>query len=438
MTRKTSFAGILAVLLVAALAFTLTSTGTASAGPARPGSGTAQRPTVPTGSPAWNALLAGARNLGASRAASADVLVTLHEPRRPAAVLRWAARHRLRAQWFPGQPTVLLTARPAVLGRALGVRIDDFRLPGYPVFYASAGTARIPAELHDEVAALGRIASFGQMKPESGLLAAEGVPVGGLSPDGFADAYDIRPLWDHGDLGQGETIVFFEVDGYEPSDLAAYASRFGLPPFANPLPHLGPLNLKPAGESNLDLEVAHGIAPDAKLVYVNLNSFGGKNASPAAQFQQAFSTVNARYPGAIWSVSLGQCEDIFSAADLTAANNAVKLAGQRGTSAFVASGDSGGQECLGVHQEDTRIPPEGLSFPARPSAGDQRGRDHPGADHGGPLPGRDHLDGIAAVPGFRGRPVGLFYRAVVAAGSRRRQLLFERKHLRAAVRLVLP
>ncbi len=366
MTRKTIFVGILAVLPVAALVFTatLTSTGTASAGPARPGSGTAQRPTAPTGSPAWNALLAGARNLGASRAASADVLVTLHEPRRPAAVLRWAARHRLRAQWFPGQPTALLTARPAVLGRALGVRIDDFRLPGYPVFYASAGTARTPAELHGEVAALGRITSFGQMKPESGLLAAEGVPVGGLSPDGFADAYDIRPLWDHGDLGQGETIVFFEVDGYEPSDLAGYASRFGLPPFANPLPHLGPLNLKPAGESNLDLEVAHGIAPDAKLVYVNLNSFGGKNASPAAQFQQAFSTVNARYPGAIWSVSLGQCEDIFSAADLTAANNAVKLAGQRGTSAFVASGDSGGQECLGVHQEDTRIPPEGLSFPA--------------------------------------------------------------------------
>jgi subtilase family serine protease len=131
------------------------------------------------------------------------------------------------------------------------------------------------------------------------------------------------------------------VDGYLPSDLATYASRFGLPPFADPLPHLGPLNLKPAGESNLDLEAAHGLAPDAKLVYVNLSSFGGKNASPVAQFQQAFSAVNARYPGAIWSVSLGQCEDIFSSSDLTAANDAVKLAGQHGTSAFVASGDSG-------------------------------------------------------------------------------------------------
>ena len=98
------------------------------------------------------------------------------------------------------------------------------------------------------MAALGRISSFGQLKAESSHLKAEGVPLGGLAPDGFADAYDIRPLWHHGDLGQGETIVFFEVDGYLPSDLATYASRFGLPPFADPLPHIGPLNLKPAGE----------------------------------------------------------------------------------------------------------------------------------------------------------------------------------------------
>src|SRR5207245_2728522 len=189
---------------------------------------------------AWNSLLARARDLGASRAATAEVLVALRGSRRPAAVLGWAARHRLRATWFTGQPTVLLAAPPAILGRALGVRIDDFWLAGYGVFYASRGTDRVPA-VHGEVAALGRITSFGQMR-------AEGVPVGGLAPGGFADAYDVRPLWARGDLGQGETIVFFEVDGYAPADLAAYAARFGLAPFADPLPHIGPLNLKPAGE----------------------------------------------------------------------------------------------------------------------------------------------------------------------------------------------
>jgi hypothetical protein len=66
---------------------------------------------------------------------------------------------------------------------------------------------------------------------------AEGVPVGGLGPGGFADAYDLHPLWNRGDLGQGQTIVFFEVDGYSPADLAAYDARFGLPARTIVRPH---------------------------------------------------------------------------------------------------------------------------------------------------------------------------------------------------------
>ena len=233
--------------LVAALAFTVT--GTATAGPARLASAAGQRPTAPNQASAWNALLGRARDLGTSRAASADMLVTLHEPRRPVAVLRWAARHGLRAQWFTGQPTVLLTARPAVLAAPSVCASMTSGCPVIPSSTCSAGTSQIPASLHSEVAALGRISSFGQLKAESSHLKAEGVPLGGLAPDGFADAYDIRPLWHHGDLGQGETIVFFEVDGYLPSDLATYASRFGLPPFADPLPHIGLLNLKPCARA---------------------------------------------------------------------------------------------------------------------------------------------------------------------------------------------
>ena len=213
-----------------------------------------------------------------------------------------------------------------------------------------------PAGLRGEVATVGRISSFGQVR-------AEGVPVGGLGPGGFSDAYDLRPLWNRGDLGQGQTIVFFEVDGYSPADLAAYDARFGLPAAPGPLPHIGPLNLKPAGESDMDIQAAHAIAPQARLVYVNLTSFGGKNASAAAMFQRAFSTVARDYPGAIWSVSLGQCEDIFSPTDLAAVDSAVAAAERAGTTAFAASGDEGGLECLGVHQQDARIPARGISFP---------------------------------------------------------------------------
>ena len=63
-----------------------------------------------------------------------------------------------------------------------------------------------------------------------------------------------------------------------------------------------------------------------------------KNPSAAATFQRAFSTVARDYPGAIWSVSLGQCEDIFSPTDLAAADSAVAAAERAGTTAFAASG----------------------------------------------------------------------------------------------------
>lgn len=157
--------------------------------------------------------------------------------------------------------------------------------------------------------------------------------------------------------------MFFEVDGYSPKDLGTYAAHFGLPQFADPLPHLGALGLKAEGESAMDIEVAHAIAPDARLVYVDLLSFGGRDTSPASQFEQAFSTVMRRYPGAIWSISLGQCEDLFSSTDLKAVNHAVEAAELGGTTAFVASGDSGGLECLGAHDDIPSIPAEGISFP---------------------------------------------------------------------------
>src|SRR6202011_3947816 len=96
-------------------------------------------------------------------------------------------------------------------------RVPDGDKPGTFGLLAVLLAARFwfgPAGLRGEVAAVGRISSFGQVR-------AEGVPVGGLGPGGFADAYDLRPLWSRGDLGQGQTIVFFEVDGYSPADLAA-------------------------------------------------------------------------------------------------------------------------------------------------------------------------------------------------------------------------
>jgi kumamolisin len=306
---------------------------------------------------AWAALLGRADYLGPSRARSADVLVALRQGLRPVPLLGWASARGLSATWFSGQPVAMLSASPERLGEAFGVTIDDFRLTGYGRFYAARRPALVPAALRGEVAAIGRISSLGRPR-------AYAFPIGGLGPGGFVDAYHARPLWSRGDFGQGETIVLFEVDGYSQPDLSTYASTFGLPAFRDPLPHIGALDLRPEGEAQMDLEVAHSIAPDATLVYVNLDAFDGGGSSPVSEFEQAFSTVSTRYPGAIWSISLGQCETLFGGTDLNMVNGTVAGAERNGSTVFAASGDSGGLECLAADQADPLVPAEGISFPA--------------------------------------------------------------------------
>lgn len=341
-----------------------TSLGIAGAAIASATSATPATPAAAVAMPvaSWTALLDHAQDLGASRASNAEVLVRLRGAASPTALRRWARGRALSVAWLPAAQAAVLSGRPEMLGRALGVSIDDYRLAGLGHFYAARADPQVPMPLRSTVASIGRVSSFGQVHTERPQAQAGGNAIVGLGPGGFVDAYDARPLWKAGDLGQGETIVFFEVDGYSQADLATYARRFGLPAFADPLPRLGALGLKPEGESDMDLEVAHAIAPDARLVYADLDSFG-KNAPPSAQFAQAFSAAAQRYPGAIWSISLGQCEDVFSSQDAAAVNQAVVDAERRGTTAFAASGDSGGLECLGVHDDVPSIPAKGISFP---------------------------------------------------------------------------
>ncbi len=346
-------------------------------------------------------------------------------------LLRWAAGRDLTATWFNGQAAAMLSASPRLLGAALGVAIDDYRLADFGRFYAARQPVVVPAPLGGEVAAFGRISSLGRLRPYA-------FPIGGLGPGGFVDAYDARPLWDRGDVGQGETIVFFEVDGYSQKDLSTYAATFGLPAFADPLPHIGPLDLKPEGESEMDLEVAHSIAPGAKLVYVNLDAFGGGGSSPVSQFEQAFSTVSTRYPGAIWSISLGQCEILFGGSDLSTVDQTVAGAERAGSTVFAASGDSGGLECLAANQSDPQIPAEGILFPGRPARCHQRRRYGAGPHQFGRLRHRGGLDRTPAFPGFYRGPISFLCPAFLAARPRGGQLLLGQGRLLGPGRDLLP
>ena len=97
----------------------------------------------------------------------------------------------------------------------------------------------------------------------------------------------------------------------------------------------------------MDLQVAHAIAPDARLVVVNARpTLEGDGAYE--KIGRMFEEADRQFPGAVWSLSIGWgCDALVNAADLAPVESALAKAQEHGTSAFDATGDNAGLECKG-------------------------------------------------------------------------------------------
>jgi kumamolisin len=171
------------------------------------------------------------------------------------------------------------------------------------------------------------------------------VPDQGLTPSAVLRTYNIAPLREAGNSGQGSTVVVFAFDGFNQADLDAYSAMFNLPAFTPEV--IGGQPSAPRGEATMDLEVIHAIAPDAKKVLVNARPTV-EGAGAYQKIAQMMEDTDRRYPGAIWSFSIGWgCDKLITAADLVPVRAALAKAQANGTTAFDASGDLAGLECKG-------------------------------------------------------------------------------------------
>jgi kumamolisin len=312
----------------------------------------------------WKSVLEHSTDVGPSRATAVSVLVDLRGNQPPNQLEQWAARHRVRVAWSSGDTWAEVTGDAAQLGKALRVHIDDYRGPNGHSFYAARTTPEIPAAIKSDVTSLGSINSYAKLA----ALGEFDVPAGGISSAGLVKAYDAAPLVAQGYLGQGQTVVFFEEDGFSQSDFNKYTTAHNLPPMKATV--IGGQAGSPEGETEMDMEVVHGIVPDARLVYFNFDSGG-----TAAGMSRDLNEVTRLYPGAIWSMSLGYCElgpyggslgTGFDKADFQTINGILGAADATGTTVFVASGDSGGFDCTPPQDQGDNplVSFEGVSMPA--------------------------------------------------------------------------
>jgi kumamolisin len=304
----------------------------------------------PGSNPLVGSLLAASSDLGASRARHVGVLVALSGPARPAALYRWTSAHHLAVRWQHGDSYALVRGSADAMSRGFAVPIHDYRARSGKRFYATARYARVPRALRGAVTDVGSILSYTPKVttalPPGGFHAD--VPAGGLMPNTLLRAYDAAPLAQSGYTGKGKTIVFFEIDGYTQADMDRYARLSGTSRFTPVLDSSMPGKVE--GETEMDLEVAHAIVPDAKLVVFNAGAawHGQSLADYMSSIAGSYKTVAQKYPGAVWSLSLGVlCDRLFSAADLQPMQDALQQAAAQGSSAFMSSGDTGGLECKG-------------------------------------------------------------------------------------------
>ena len=299
-------------------------------------------------------------DLGAAHEQPVRVTAELTAAIRPARFSGWAAAQGLSVNWRDGDRWAVLQGPAAAAARALDVDIHMYRGDQGQVFYASPQQPAVPTGVHTEVAGLGRILGYTPFREAQRWMLPREVPGRGLTPDALMRTYNIDALHDEGFTGRGTTVIVFAFDGFDQADLDQFSSSFGLPRFVPDVVGGQPPSRR--GEATMDLEVIHAVAPDAKKVLVNARPTVEGDGS-YTKIAEMMEDADRRYPGAVWSLSIGWgCDRLITAADLVPVRAALAKAQSNGTTALDASGDLAGLECKGgqewssaPHADDTGL-----------------------------------------------------------------------------------
>ncbi len=272
------------------------------------------------------------------------------------AILR---RLGLSASWQAGNDWIMATGPASRMESAFHVRVAWYRSPHGTRYYAGDRDPVLPSALTSFVQEAGRISSY--FEPST-----YAVPSGGLAPSDLLGAYDIAPLRKLGLDGSGETVVFFESDGYSAQDMSTFTTKFNLPAI-QPVIKAGP-TFDPGGETEMDLEVVHEIAPAAKLVLYNMDvKAAAQSAKSTADVLNALLTMQTQMvnenPGAILSQSWGTCEKPFGQALADAFAKLYDTADSLHETSFVSTGDNAAYECLRISNRGTAPSADVLSIP---------------------------------------------------------------------------
>jgi subtilase family serine protease len=230
----------------------------------------------------------------------------------------------------------------AVLGGSLIAAVTPLAAAAAP----AAAQVQVAPMITSHFASSGQPLTTAQCQAQYGVACYQG-------PE-LQSAYNLGPLFRRGITGAGSTIVI--VDSYgSPTitqDLATYDAQYGLPSppsfkIITPAGAIPPYQENSdfegwAGETTLDVEMAHTIAPGADILLVETPVSETEGVTGFPQIVEAENYVINHNLGDVISQSFGATEETFpSAASIYNLRSAYTNAYAHGVTVLAATGDSG-------------------------------------------------------------------------------------------------
>jgi kumamolisin len=232
---------------------------------------------------------------------------------------------------------ISIRGRLSQLAEIFGAGLE-MRCIGTQVFRSRRGHLRVPQELADRVVA---ILGFDQ-RPVARTYRVCRAQRSSYTPPQVAKLYKF-PLA----TGNGQTMALIELGGgYRNADLQSYWRQLGLSEVAVTAVSVDGGENSPAGNPDsadgevvLDIEVAGGVAPGAKIAVY----FAGNTDQGFLDAINAAIHDSVRKPSVI-SISWGAPEDQWTPQAMNAINAALHDAALLGISVFAAAGDNGSSD----------------------------------------------------------------------------------------------
>jgi subtilase family serine protease len=231
---------------------------------------------------------------------------------------------------------------------------------------AGAAVAAAPAggsAVHVRPASSGHINAAGRVAPISTTECVTQIGIHCYSPLQYRAAYNLNPLYQQGVTGKGRTIVIVDSFG-SPTiqhDLEVFDQQWGIKDtkvdvvkWGN-VPVFDPTNPDHtgwAGETTLDVEYAHAIAPDAHIVLVETGVAETEGVTGLPEMMDAERAMIKSGRADVISQSFGATENTFPGFDkgdfksIEKLRYAFKTAAEHDVTVLAASGDNGATDAM--------------------------------------------------------------------------------------------